>query len=120
VLVEVGVFQPEAIRRLVAQPEVRDWCVASGIEPEDVVQWMPMRRDGEEVTWVELLSPNLPPVGERFRLRLLGNASVPSAIERFRPRRGFVRSWPPRGTWPELVVEAVRKAGQLEPPSDAA
>jgi hypothetical protein len=105
------------IRRWVEQPEARDRCVSNGIDPNRILNMTPMRRDGREVTWVEIRNRDAPPGGERPAPGPLDTIWAPFPVD---PGvRGYIDGWPPRETWPSLVTEAVRKAGLLDPPSDA-
>jgi hypothetical protein len=92
------------IRPWLAKPAMREWCAANGIDPERVVICQSMRRsDGAEMTWVDMVDVSLPPP-ERAR----------------RPIKRKIDGWPPRDTWPDLVTDAVRRAGQLDSPSGPA
>jgi hypothetical protein len=94
-------FVVSVIERWVAQPAMRAWCASLDINPASVVMCQPFRRDGDEVTVLDLL-----------------DLSVPASLREARPIRRLVTSWPPRDTWPRLVADAVRNAGQWDPPPD--
>src|SRR5919204_4318978 len=97
------------IRRWVEQPAARDWCVANGVDPSRILNVTPMRRDGREGTWGEILNPDTLPGGERPEPGPLDTIWVPFPVD---PGvRGYIVGWPRRETWPSLVTEAVRKAG---------
>ena len=114
--------QPAWIRRWVEQPEVRDWCVSNGYEPTQILDMTPMRWEGRKVTGIEFSSPDTPAVGERPEPTppSVTPFPLPIPVGPVLPRRfrSMIDGWPPRGTWPPFVAEAVYKAGLLDPPSD--
>jgi hypothetical protein len=85
--------------RWLAQPAMRAWCVANDVDPESVVMCQPFRRGVDEVTVMDLV-----------------DLSLPAPLREGRPVRRVVASWPPRETWPRIVTDAVRNAGQLDSP----
>jgi hypothetical protein len=93
--------------------------VSNGYDPSQILDMTPMRWEGRKVTGVQFLRPDTPSVGERPEPRPPNITPFPLPFpDGPRQFRSMIDGWPPHGTWPPLIAEAVYKAGLLDPPPD--